>query len=139
VVVVAFLVLVFAAELALEEMVVLRVVAAARVDRAFSTMLLNMPVLLVAGLVGDTGRAMNDRLGDGAAAARSRGGRMRLLDEVGDRTWEGLGGGLVAAAAGFARGFFFGMSICVISFSLSPPDMSSLEGMVSMGQGREAE
>lgn len=78
-----------AAEPAFEAAVTFRVVAAARVERAFSTMLLNIPLLLVAGLVGDTGRAINDRLGEGAAAARSRAGRMRLLEEAGDRTWEG--------------------------------------------------
>lgn len=120
-----------AAEFAAEDVVVLRVVAAARVERAFSTMLLNMPPLLVAGLVGDTGRAINDRAGEGAAAARSRGGRTRLLEDVGDSTWDGLGAGLVAAVAGLARGFFFGLSMCLISFSLSPPDISSLDQIVS--------
>lgn len=119
-----------AAELAVDDVVVFLVVAAARVERAFSTMLLNMPLLLVAGLTGETGRAINDRAGDGAAGARSRGGRTRLLDDVGDRTWDGLGGGLVALA-GSARGFFFGLSMCAISFSLSPPDISSLNGPVS--------
>jgi hypothetical protein len=86
----AFLVLVAAAdplaELAVDDVVVFLVVAAARVERAFSTILLNMPLLAVAGLVGDTGRAMKDLPGEGAAAARSRGGRTRLLEEAGDRT-----------------------------------------------------
>jgi hypothetical protein len=111
-------------ELAVEDIVVFRAVAAARVERAFSTMLLNMPLLTVAGLVGETGRAMSDLPGEATTAARSRGcGRMRLLDDVGDRTWEGLGGGL---AAGPARAFFLGFSICVTSFSLSPPERTSL-------------
>lgn len=78
-----------AAELAVEAAAVFRVEAAARVDRAFSTMLLNIPLLLVGGLVGDTGRAINDRLGEGGAAARSRAGRTRLLEEAGDSTWDG--------------------------------------------------
>lgn len=86
----AFLVLVVAAdplaELAVEDVVVFLVVAAARVERAFSTILLNIPLLEGACLVGDTGRAMNDLPGEGAAAARSRGGRTRLLEEAGDRT-----------------------------------------------------
>lgn len=127
----AFLVLVAAedplAEVAVEDVVVFLVVAAARVERAFSTMLLNMPLFEGAGLAGDTGRAMNDLPGEAAAAARSRGGRTRLLEEVGDRICAGLGKGLVAALAGLARPVFFLMSMCAISFSLSPPDMSSLD------------
>lgn len=98
-------------ELALDEVVVLRTVAAARVDRAFSTMLLRRlvddPVF-----VGDTGLAMNDLLGE--PAGRSR-GATRELDDVGESTWPGWP--LTAAAPRS----FFGLSIFSASFSLSPP------------------
>lgn len=101
-------------ELAVVDVVVLRLVAAARVDRAFSTMLLSRLVAL-ASLVGDTGRAMPDFAGD---MGRSRGLR-RELDEVGERTWPGLR--VISVAAGPGRVFFLGMSMVVaMSFSLSP-------------------
>lgn len=122
-------------ELVVEDVVVFRAVAAARVDRAFSTMLLRMleedPVLL-----GDTGLAMSDLPGE--AAARSRGGaNMRELDVVGESTWLGLLllPLMAAAAAAPPRSFFFGLSILSVSFSLSPPDMSSLIGRVRLDSG----
>lgn len=51
-------------ELAVDTVVAFRVVAAARVDRAFSTMFPRR--LVVPSLVGETGRAMSDLFGDGA-------------------------------------------------------------------------
>ncbi len=55
-----------APELAVDdEAAVVRVVAVARVDRAFSTMLLNM-LVAAACFAGDTGRAMSDLVGEGA-------------------------------------------------------------------------
>jgi hypothetical protein len=68
-------------ELAVDAFVAFRTVAAARVDRAFSTMLLSRFVALTV-FVGDTGRAMKDFPGD--AAARSRGITL-VLDDVGER------------------------------------------------------
>ena len=66
-----------AAELAVDDVVVFRVVAAARVDRAFSTMLLIMFVALFC-LVGDTGRAIIDLAGEGGARSR---GSTRVLED----------------------------------------------------------
>lgn len=105
-------------ELAVVDVVVLRLVAAARVDRAFSTMLLSR-LVAEASLVGDTGRAIPDFAGD---AGRSRGLR-RELDEVGESTWAGLRA--MSAAAGPGRAFFLGIFNAAISFSLSP-DISLL-------------
>lgn len=68
-------------ELAVVDVVVLRLVAAARVDFAFSTMLLSI-LVAAAIFVGDAGRAMPDLVGEGA---RSR-GAMRELDEAGEST-----------------------------------------------------
>lgn len=112
-------VVVVVVELDVVDVVVLRPVAAARVDFAFSTMLLSMFVA-AAILVGDAGRAMPDLVGEGG---RSRGAR-RELDEAGESTWPGLR--LMSAVAGPARAFFLGNSIEFISFSLSPPDISLL-------------
>lgn len=70
-----------AAELAVDDVVVFRVVAAARVDRAFSTMLLMMLVALFC-LVGDTGLAIMDLTGEGGALSR---GITRVLEDVGDK------------------------------------------------------
>jgi hypothetical protein len=105
-------------ELAAVEVVALRFVAAVRVDRAFSTMLLSRFVAL-AILVGDTGRAMPDLAGEGGA--RSPRGTMRELDDAGDRTWPCV---RAISVAGPALAFFLGRSIVSISFSLSPPDIS---------------
>jgi hypothetical protein len=106
-------------ELAVVELVALRFVAAARVDFAFSTMLLRRLVALEI-LVGDTGRAIPDFMGEEAAAVRSR-GAMRELDEAGERTWPWE---RMASVAGPARGFFLRTSRVSISFSLSMPEIS---------------
>lgn len=106
-------------ELTVVDVVALRFVAAARVDRAFSTMLLNR-VVAFAIFVGDTGRAMPDFAGD---AGRSR-GAIRELDEAGDRTCAGFRA--MSVVAGPARAFFLGISMLSISFSLSPPEISWL-------------
>lgn len=107
------------AELAVVDVVVLRAVAAARVERAFSTMLLSRLVPPI--LVGDTGRAMPDRppgVG-GGGWARSPPRWIRELDDVGDSTCPGL---RTSSVAGPARVFFFGFSMLRSkSFSLSPP------------------
>lgn len=112
-------------ELAVEDVVVFRAVAAARVDRAFSTMLLN---ILVDGpaLVGDTGLAMSDLPGEAPARAL---GTTRELEVVGERTWPGLP--LMAAPP---RSRFLGLSIFSVSFSLSP-NTSSLMWHVSISLG----
>lgn len=97
----AFLVLVVpppAAELAVDEVVVFRV-AAARVDRAFSTMLLRR-LLWDGFFMGDAGRAIKDFAGDAGrggccsvvddpGGTRLR-GTMRVFDDVGESTWDGL-------------------------------------------------
>lgn len=115
------------AELAVEDVVVFRVAAAARVDRAFSTMLLSRLVVDPV-LVGETGLAMSDLVGDGAAALPPR-GTTRELDVVGESTWPALP--LIAAAP---RVFFLGLSIFSASFSLSP-EISSLIWHVSISLG----
>ncbi len=92
-----------AAELAVDEVVVLRV-AAARVDRAFSTMLLSR-FDEEACFMGDAGRAINDF--DGDAGARSR-GLSRKFDDVGESTFDGSG---PASAAAWPRCLFFGLSM----------------------------
>ena len=78
-----------AAELAVEDVVGLRVLAV-REARAFSTMELIMFVVDVC-FVGDMGRAIDDLKGDcGAGAARSRSrGLTRELDDAGERTCTG--------------------------------------------------
>lgn len=112
-----------AAELAVEDVVGFRVVAA-RVARAFSTMEL-MRFDAEACFVGDMGRAIKDLAGDegGAAAeagaaprSRSR-GFMRELDEAGDRTCPGC---VPWDVPGAPRWRFFGLSRCAFWFSLSP-------------------
>lgn len=96
------------------------------VARAFSTMLL----MRFDDLTGETGRAMPDLTGDRwdrlvvideAAAAPL--GAIRELDEAGERTWAGW---LRAISAAGPRRAFLGLSMCEISFSLSPPEMSRL-------------
>lgn len=112
-------------ELAVEDVVVFRAVAAARVDRAFSTMLLNI-LVDGPGLVGDTGLAMSDLPGEAPARAL---GTTRELEVVGERTWPGLP--LMAAPP---RSRFLGLSIFSVSFSLSP-NTSSLIWHVSISPG----
>jgi len=85
-------------ELAVEDVVVLRV-AAARVDRAFSTMFVKR-LVAAACFAGDTGRAMSDLAGEAGTAVRSRGLR-REFDDAGERTL--FGSGRVSA-----RCFFLG-------------------------------
>lgn len=89
-----------AAELAVDDVVVFRV-AAARVDRAFSTMLVRR-LVAAACFTGDTGRAISDLTGEDGAAAR---GFSREFEEVGDKTLVGSGR---VSAAGCPRSFFFG-------------------------------
>lgn len=86
VLVVVLLLLVEVPVVAVEAVVVLRVVAATRMDRAFSTMLLRMFVATIALPGVTTGRAMPDLAG--VATVRLP-GVMRLLEVVGDRTWPG--------------------------------------------------
>lgn len=90
------------AELAVEDVVVFRV-AAARVDRAFSTMFVRR-LVAVACFAGDTGRAINDLAGDDGMAAGSRGFSLEF-DEVGDRILAGSGR---VPGASCPRSFFFG-------------------------------
>jgi hypothetical protein len=114
--------------LALDDVVVLRPVAAARVDRAFSTMLLRIEDPVV--LVGDIGRAIIDLAGEGAGAGAGAAGAAgalsrrgtRELDDVGERTCDGFPCESIMPAP--PRTFFLGFSIASSSFSLSLPAIS---------------
>ncbi len=90
-----------AAELAVEDVVALRVTAA-RVDRAFSTMLLSR--FVDAGLAGDAGRAISDLVGE---TGRSRALSLEL-DDVGESTLDGSG---PASPGRRPRNLFLGFSM----------------------------
>jgi len=107
---------------------------AARVDLAFSTMLVSIPAAPPAGvgatgLKGDIGRARLDFAGDARTGER---GKVRELADRGDRTWDcSFALDVVrAGGAGGPRGRFFGFSIS--SFSLSTEYISLLKMLVDI-------
>ncbi len=111
-------------ELAVDALVAFRCVVPVRVARAFSTMLLSILVAL-AVFVGETGRAIMDLAGDGGARSR---GIARVLDDVGESTCPGLREGSVAVGP---RALFLGLSMRSTMFSLSRPEIWSLNTGVS--------
>lgn len=106
-----------------------RAPAPARVDFAFSTMLVRMPAAPPAGvgavgLRGEMGRARFDL----AAGARpGERGSWRELAERGERTWVCSLDVVRAGGTGAPRVRFFGFSMSSFSLSLSPEEISSLE------------
>jgi hypothetical protein len=112
------------------EDVVAFLVAATRLDLAFSTMFDRMFVAppvraVVAGFVGDAGLAMRDFAGDTGAR-----GPRRVFADVGDKTCAGCAA--ASSAAGGPRCLFLGFSIGV--FSLSSPAISSLFCLLGAAQ-----
>ncbi len=122
---VAVVAVVPALELAVEEAVAFLAVVVGRVALALSTILERIfeEALVGGAFIGDAGRLIIDFVGE---AGRSL-GRMRVFDDVGDRTCDAEMGAF--GWMGAPRSLFLGLSIASPWFSLSAPEISVLNGV----------